>query len=230
MARSNEFERNNAERAPLSRGAVRHSRSCGAGPKSARHNSGQSGNGAGELAAAPRLLSAQFHNPAGLPDLPAGRVYSAILCCPADRRFDFAASDAGTKAVEELVKAHPVAKMLPPQALPQLTTMLRDGLLSHLRSIPLGMRVDRWLAAEFPDLIPLQKQSILRQLEDSAVTLAPQHRQTAPKLIFDATESISAAFAALGETFESAAGGVAVQVGGLLAFGGDFARYLGEYA
>ncbi len=119
-----------------------------------------------------------------------------FFAVPADRRFDFAASDAGTKAVEELVKVHPVAKMLPPQALPQLTTMLRDGLLSHLRSIPLGMRVDRWLAAEFPDLIPLQKQSILRQLEDSAVTLAPQHRQTAPKLIFDATESISAAFAA----------------------------------
>ena len=119
-----------------------------------------------------------------------------FFAVPADRRFDFAASDAGTKAVEELVKVHPVAKMLPPQALPQLTTMLRDGLLSHLRSIPLGMRVDRWLADEFPDLIPLQKQSILRQLEDSAVTLAPQHRQTAPKLIFDATESISAAFAA----------------------------------
>jgi hypothetical protein len=44
-----------------------------------------------------------------------------FFAVPADRRFDFAASDAGTKAVEELVKAHPVAKMLPPQALPQLT-------------------------------------------------------------------------------------------------------------
>jgi len=119
-----------------------------------------------------------------------------FFAAPAGQRFDFAASDAGTKAVEDLVKAHPVAKMLPPHALPQLITMLRDGLLSHLRSIPLGMRVDRWLAADFPDLLPLQKQSVLRQLEDSAATLAPKHRQTSPKLIFDATESISAAFAA----------------------------------
>jgi len=119
-----------------------------------------------------------------------------FFAAPAGQRFDFAASDAGTKAVEDLVKAHPVAKMLPPHALPQLITMLRDGLLSHLRSIPLGMRVDRWLATDYPDLLPLQKQSVLRQLEDSAATLAPKHRQTSPKLIFDVTESISAAFAA----------------------------------
>jgi hypothetical protein len=72
---------------------------------------------------------------------------------------------------------------------------LLDGLLSHLRSIPVGMRVDRWLANEFPELAEMQKSSIIRQVQDSAATLAPQHRQVTPQKIYDATQTISAAFA-----------------------------------
>ena len=87
-------------------------------------------------------------------------------------------------------------RSLPPHAKPQLVQMLRDGLLSHLRSIPLGMRVDRWIATEFPELWDLQRTSVMRQLQDATATLAPQHRQTTPKFIYDATQTISAAFAA----------------------------------
>lgn len=115
---------------------------------------------------------------------------------PPEKRFDFAASPEGHAAVERLVKSHPIMRSLPPKALPQLCQMLRDGLLSHLRSIPLGMRVDRWLASEFPALVELQKASILRQLQDSLATLAPQHGQVSPQKIYDATQAISAAFAA----------------------------------
>ena len=115
---------------------------------------------------------------------------------PADKRFDFAAAPAADAAVEGMVKAHPVAGMLPPQALPQLCQMLRDGLLHHLRSIPLGMRVDHWIAVEYPALADLQKASILRQVQDAVATLAPQHRQVSPAKIYDPTETISAAFAA----------------------------------
>lgn len=84
---------------------------------------------------------------------------------------------------------------MPPHALPKLCQILRDGLLHHLRSIPVGMRVDRWLATEFPALTELQKASIQRQVQDSAITLAPKHRQASPPKIFDATQAISAAFA-----------------------------------
>lgn len=114
---------------------------------------------------------------------------------PPEKRFDFAPSPAGRSAVERLVKAHPVAGSLPPQALPQLCGMLLDGLLSHLRSIPVSMRVDRWLAKDFPELAELQKSSIIRQVQDSAATLAPQHRHVAPQKIYHATQTISAAFA-----------------------------------
>jgi hypothetical protein len=115
---------------------------------------------------------------------------------PPEKRFDFAASPEGCAAIERLVKSHPVMQALPPKALPQLCQILRDGLLSHLRSIPLGMRVDRWLAREFPALAELQRASILRQLQVSLVTLAPEHREVSPQKIYDATQAISAAFAA----------------------------------
>jgi hypothetical protein len=115
---------------------------------------------------------------------------------PPEKRFDFAASPEGDAAIERLVKAHPTGRALPPQAVAQLCQFLRDALLNHLRSIPVGMRVDRWLATEFPALAELQQASILRQIQDSAATLAPQHRQVTPQKVYDATEAISAAFAA----------------------------------
>ena len=113
---------------------------------------------------------------------------------PPERRFDLAPSDEGTAEVERLVKAHPVAGALPAAALPQLSEMLRDGLLNHLRSVPVAMRVDRWLGVNYPDLLGLQKESVLCQVQDSVATLAPEHRSITPQMIFDATQTISAAF------------------------------------
>lgn len=120
------------------------------------------------------------------------RMFSA----PPDKRFEFGSSAEGNRVVQELVEVHPMLRSLPLQAKPQLVQMLRDGVLNHLRSIPLGMRVDRWIADEFPELWELQRASVMRQLQDSTATLAPQHRQTSPKLVYDATQTISAAFAA----------------------------------
>jgi hypothetical protein len=115
---------------------------------------------------------------------------------PPEKRFDFADSREGEAAIERLVKDHPAGRALPPQSVPHLCQFLRATLLNHLRSIPVGMRVDRWLASEFPALAELQKASILRQLQDSVTTLEPQHRQTSPEKIYTAIETISAAFAA----------------------------------
>lgn len=115
---------------------------------------------------------------------------------PPEKRFDFAAAAEGDAAIERLVKAHPATVAMSPQAMPQLCQFFRDALLNHLRSIPVGMRVDRWLATEFPSLAKLQQASILRQLQDAVTTLAPQHRQAAPQKVYTAVETISAAFAA----------------------------------
>jgi hypothetical protein len=119
-----------------------------------------------------------------------------VFDTPPEKRYDFAASPEKQAAIERLVKAHPVAKIVPPEALPQFCQMLYDGIMFHLRSIPVGMRVDRWLATDFPALVDSQKASVLREIQDGVTTLAPQHRQVSPQKIFDATQAISAAFAA----------------------------------
>lgn len=119
-----------------------------------------------------------------------------LFATPSEQRKDFAGTAAANLAVERLVREHPVAQMLPPAALPQYVQLLRDGLLHHLRSIPISLRVDHWLAVEFPELKELQRQAVLQQLQDAALTLAPQHRQSTPALIFNATQGINAAFAA----------------------------------
>lgn len=115
---------------------------------------------------------------------------------PPEKRLDFAGSPEGLAAVQRLVNAHPVAKMVSPEALPKFCQILYDGLMFHLRSIPVGMRVDRWLATEFPALAESQKASVLREMQDAVVTLAQQHRQYSPPKIYDATQAISAAFTA----------------------------------
>ena len=112
-----------------------------------------------------------------------------------EKRFDFTPSAEGVAAIERLVKAHPAANMIRPIALPEFCRLLQDALLHHLRSIPVGMRVDRWLAAEFPSLRGLQNASILHQLQDGPATISPKFQQRTPAKIFDGTQTISAAFA-----------------------------------
>jgi hypothetical protein len=119
-----------------------------------------------------------------------------MFSTPPDKRFEFGSAEEGDRVVRELVVAHPMLRSLPAHAKPQLAERFRDGLLNHLRSIPLVMRVDRWIAEELPELHDLQRDSVMRQLQDSCATLAPKHRQSTPKEIYDATQVISAAFAA----------------------------------
>ncbi len=152
------------------------------------------------MARAPLALHQVFYRPESNtpPDYlichQAGGILRFFSMAP-EQRFDFAASPQGISEVERLVKAHPVTGSLPAHALPQLCQIILDGLLSHLRSTPVGMRVDCWLAAELPELVELQRASILRQLEDGLATLAPQHRQVTSPKIYDATQAITAAFA-----------------------------------
>ncbi len=110
-------------------------------------------------------------------------------------RVELTFSEQSNNDIRRLVKTHPVVGKLPAEALDQLVQMLRDGLLSHLRSIPIGMRVDAWIAENFSELADLQRRALLRQLEDAASTLGPQFRQVSPDPIFRATQALSAAFA-----------------------------------
>jgi hypothetical protein len=110
---------------------------------------------------------------------------------PPEERYDMTFSAAADEATPRLVKAHSVVGGLAADASDQLVQMLRDCLLNHLRSTPVGMRVDEWLATDFPELADEQQKAVLRQVEDAATTLAPRFRQVSPKPIFNPTQTIS---------------------------------------
>jgi len=44
--------------------------------------------------------------------------------------------------------------------------VLFNGILSQLRSIPVGLGVDSWILEDYPDLAPLQREAVMKQLED----------------------------------------------------------------
>ncbi len=118
-----------------------------------------------------------------------------LFSVPPQERFELGFSEQADEEIRLLVGGHPVMGQLPPESAAPLVKMLRNGLVNHLRSVPVGMRVDEWVAASFPELADLQRQAALRQVEDAATTLAPRFRQVSPNRIYQPTQAISAAFA-----------------------------------
>ncbi len=84
---------------------------------------------------------------------------------------------------------------LPDQMRSQMAGVLLDGLLTQLRSFPVGMRIDVWLKREFPELADLQREAIERQQKDNLQALRAEVRNFAPKQIFAANAAMNAAYA-----------------------------------
>jgi hypothetical protein len=72
---------------------------------------------------------------------------------------------------------------------------LTSGLLTQLRSIPIGLRIDDWLWSLGTDLREEQVASARLQLSDNAQVLSPGIRQSFPKKIVKANTAMNAAFA-----------------------------------
>ncbi len=76
-----------------------------------------------------------------------------------------------------------------------LAQQLVDGLLTQLRSYPIGMRIDQWIHDEFPALDGLQRDAVARQQRDNLSVLQPEARKLAPKPVRDANAAMNAAYA-----------------------------------
>jgi hypothetical protein len=117
------------------------------------------------------------------------------------QRMDFASSSMGKIRVNQLVRQSGQTNLLPEDARHVLAEQLLGGLLTQLRSVPIGMRVDSWLYQQHPDLKDLQAVGIGRQLQDNLSVLGPEVRQFSPKAIWDASVSMNAAYAIFADRF-----------------------------
>ena len=146
-----------------------------------------------------------------------------IYQTPPELRFNLVATDSGRRDVARLVADHlrRAEVNLPEPASGELSRQLYDGLCVQLRSIPVGMRVDRWIRDTHPTLAEQQKTSALRQLAENQRTLSPRVAALAPERVYDASVGMTAALAAFwGEMFGDATQTIPYKVGGHSAVGG----------
>lgn len=119
---------------------------------------------------------------------------------PEERR-EFAGTAQGRTDVERLVKKAGQTAQLPDAVKADVAQQLLDGLLTQLRSYPIGMRIDSWIHETFPHLDLLQRDAIARQQKDNLAVLQPKIRALAPKPIYDANVSMNAAYATFCDQF-----------------------------
>jgi hypothetical protein len=138
------------------------------------------------------------------PDAPGGVDYYAIYYCrmiqrffenPPEERFVLGYGEKGRYRVRKLVQRTRIGRMVGEAALLGVCEQLVAGLLSHLRSVPIGMRVDNWILNELPELADMQKDAIEPQLQENGRSANENIRNTVPSEVFDATMAINVAFA-----------------------------------
>ena len=114
-----------------------------------------------------------------------------------DNRFQVAerptAREEAVRMVREHLESGPAT--IPDDVAPGLAGQFIAGLGTQLRSMPIAIRVDRWLFREFPALREQQRQNVVLQLQESLQGLGPQVKAIAPRAIVDANLGMNAAFA-----------------------------------
>lgn len=109
-----------------------------------------------------------------------------------DERFNVASTRETYACVEKLV----VEKgSVPRNMLATYSQMITDGLGTQLRSMPIGIHVDRELYHSHPELHTMQKAIVMRQLQDNLGALHPSVRELAPDLFVNASLGMNAAVA-----------------------------------
>lgn len=90
------------------------------------------------------------------------------------KRFDFSPAPDAFKQVETLVSAGNSLKPQDLKVLPEFAKVVAHWALLNLRSLPIGMRIDRWISTEYPELKELQKAGIAVQQQQNMEVLAYQ--------------------------------------------------------
>jgi hypothetical protein len=114
-----------------------------------------------------------------------------------NNRLDVGGSYWGRKEANKLVTEHlrRTSGSVSKEVREQVAVQIYDGLVRQLRSMPVGLRVDGWLASEYPDLHEQQRVMIARQLNDNLGTLRPEVKKMAPDKVYSANVGMNAAFA-----------------------------------
>ena len=116
----------------------------------------------------------------------------------ADQRFQIASSPETIQQFEKILYAPDgvVQKFgLDVIQANSLRDQLLQGLIVHLYSMAVGLRVSDKLTLDYPELLEFQPQHVERELQTNLGGLTEQVRETLPREVFDTTHKINTAFA-----------------------------------
>lgn len=118
--------------------------------------------------------------------------------CPPENRFLIGSSPEGSQALDKILYAPKglVNKFgLSQSQADALRDQLLQGLITHLYSVAVGLRVTESLTIDYPELLDLEAQHIERELNINRETLSPSVREMMPREVYEATHKINAAYA-----------------------------------
>ncbi len=149
------------------------------------------------VAAADEHAHVLSYHPAATPELPYLVCFQCSLAERAlrsarDERFNVASTAETYSQVQKLVRAK---QTIPEDMVATYSQMITDGLGVQLRSMPIGIRVDRVLYNAQPELRDMQRVIAERQLKESVGCLSPAIKEMAPELILNASVGMNAALA-----------------------------------
>ncbi len=87
-------------------------------------------------------------------------------------RFDFAPKPSAVEQVELLLSDGQILRPEDKQPLPEFAKTVAQWALLNLRSLPIGMRIDQWIATDYPELQDLQESGVAVQQQQNMDVLA----------------------------------------------------------
>jgi hypothetical protein len=105
---------------------------------------------------------------------------------PPDKRFDMVETQIGRDEVEDSIKKPggiaDKFRMRKAQ-ISELRNQFLSGLLIHLRSVPVGLRISEWLSSNYPELDDLKNRHIQKEIYINMQSLAGDVKMTTPPQI-----------------------------------------------
>jgi hypothetical protein len=117
---------------------------------------------------------------------------------PPEKRFDLTDTTKGRDEVEKMMRSPGAIAskyQLKKAQIEELRSQFLSGLLMHLRSVPIGLRVSKWLATNYPELVPLEKEHVQKEININRESMKSEIKDITPAKVFQAAQTISAAYA-----------------------------------
>jgi hypothetical protein len=117
---------------------------------------------------------------------------------PPEQRYLIASSMEGDQALDAILKAPGGLAQKYRLNKAQLETFQQQflgGLITHLRSVPVGLRVSEKLTLDYPELLELEAPHVEKELAIAKESLSARVKEMMPAEIYNPTHYINAAYA-----------------------------------